>query len=142
MSKFLSRVSFCLCLMFFGCEAPPKVDDVYEHKITKERISILNVGMGKELYDALEEGNRSVIEDFPTSTPDFKLRLLNVPIISDEDRSKYCVSYYEQRAISPNEGKLWKYQGIEYENVDSIQYQIIFSVEKLNKDYVKISEGQ
>lgn len=62
------RFTICLLLLLTlsACESGPQVGDVYEHKLTQERIQIEHVGIGSDLrerFDFEDEVARTTATD-------------------------------------------------------------------------------
>ena len=124
-----------IVIMVCGCKNEPTPDEIFENRLTKERIKIERVGIGKELYD-FYEGMNTKMEELSTD-PALRLLVLRVPVINDEDTLKQCIAYEEKGSISVGNGKVWMFEGEEYEEVP-VTYAKIISIEQLNKDYIKI----
>ena len=124
-----------LIILVCGCKNEPKRDEIYENKLSKERINVDRVGIGRELRD-FYEGINAKIKDI-SSDPALGLLVLRVPIINDDDTLKQCIAYEEKGYISAGSGKVWKFQENEYDEV-SVTYAKIISIEQLEKDYIKI----
>ncbi len=124
-----------IIILFCGCKNEPKPDEVFENRLTKERIKIDRVGLGKELRD-FYEGMNAKMEEI-SSDPALRLLVLRVPIINDDDTLKQCIVYEEKGYISAGSGKVWKIDGKEYDDVP-VTYAKIISIEQLEKAYIKI----
>ncbi|GEM_PF-6703265 len=126
---------FLILIMITSCKSNPTEKEIYENKLTRERIKIDRVGIGKELREFYEGMNKTMEE--VSSDPSLRLLMLRVPVISDDDTLKQCVAYEEKTSISAGGGKVWTFQGKEYDNVP-VTYAKIISVEKLKNDYTKV----
>jgi len=126
---------FLMIILIISCNGNPTEKEIYENKLTRERIKIDRVGIGKELREFYEGMNKTMKE--VSSDPSLRLLMLRVPVISDDDTLKQCVAYEEKTSISAGGGKVWTFQGKEYDSVP-VTYAKIISVEKLKNDYTKV----
>ena len=126
---------FLVVIMLFGCKNEPTLDEIYENKLSRDRIKIDRIGLGNELRDFYEGMNESMKEI--SSDPSLRLLMLRIPVVSDDDTLKHCIAYEEKGYISPGNGKVWKFERKEYDEVP-VTYAKIISIEQLEKEYVKI----
>lgn len=122
-------------IIFCGCTKEPTPEEIFENKITKDRIKIERVGLGRELRD-FYEGMNAKLKEISTD-PALTLLVSRVPIINDDDTIKHCIAYEEKGSISAGDGKAWKFEGKEFDEVP-VTYAKIISIEQLEKDYIKI----
>lgn len=72
-----------------------------------------------------------------SSDPSLRFLVLRVPVIDDDDTLKQCIAYEEKGYISAGNGKVWMFEGKEYDEVP-VTYAKIISIEQLEKEYIKI----
>jgi hypothetical protein len=90
MSKIrIHAVIFSSLILLVGCG--PQEGDIYENRLTRERIKIEAVGEGAELEERYERLSEYV--DSTTTSTALKARLLRPPMISDADSAKMCFAY-------------------------------------------------
>ena len=124
-----------MLIVVFGCNREPTAEEIYENKLTRERIKIDRVGIGKELRDFYERMNKTMEE--VSSDPTLRFLMLRVPVISDDDTLKQCIAYEEKTSLSAGSGKVWTFKGKKYDEIPVI-YAKIITVEKLKNDYTKV----
>lgn len=135
MKRILLTSSTLILLVIFGCDNSPKENEVYENKLTRERIKIEKIGQGKELCEFYELMNKTMKE--VSSDVALRILMLRVPIISDDDTLQQCIAYEEKGSISARAGKTWSINGKESDNVP-VTYMKIISIDKLKIDFVKV----
>jgi len=84
-------VLFSGLILLVGCG--PKEGDIYENRLSRERIKIEAVGEGAELVERYERLSEYV--DSTTTSTALKARLLRPPMFSDADSAKMCFAYEE-----------------------------------------------
>lgn len=90
MSKIrIHAVIFSSLILLVGCG--PQEGDIYENRLTRERIKIEAVGEGAELEERYERLSEYV--DSTTTSTALKARLLRPPMILDAGSAKMCFAY-------------------------------------------------
>ena len=87
----LYNAPFLILALLVGCG--PQEGDIYENRLTRERIKIEAVGEGAELEKTYEE--MSEYFDSTLTSTALKARLLRPPMLSDADSAKMCFAYEE-----------------------------------------------
>lgn len=137
LQKYKILIIFLLTILILmcGCKNEPTADEIYENKLSSERIKIDRVGLGKELRD-FYEGMNTKMEELSTD-PGLRLLVLRVPVINDDDTLKHCIAYEEKGYIPAENGKVWMFEGKEYDEFP-VTYVKIISIEQLENDFIKI----
>ena len=87
----LYTVLFSILILLVACG--PQEGNIYENRLTEERIKIEAVGEGAELEEKYE-GMSEYFDSTLTSIA-LKARLLRPPMLSDADSAKMCFAYEE-----------------------------------------------
>ena len=117
---------FFLILLVLSCtnqnpintKTHPSPKDIYENKLTRERIKIEKVGLGKDINNHYSE----ILNEIKKLKIDseIKLQMMDIPILAGDDTLKNCVAFKSKKITMGREVNIMK----------------IISIESLNDDYV------
>lgn len=130
-----------LLVLATGCKSPPDEGDIYENKLTKERIEIARVGTCSDLeyfYEGYNDHIGVMVErgDYSTGIA-ITLAVMPSARYSPSDSLSQCFAYEYEDAISAPGGSDWIIDGKRYGRVP-VTMAAIEPLSVLESDYTKV----